>query len=37
MHFMFSLLLDLDGELHGPAVAGAEFEMALDRLRAVLP
>ena len=35
--FLFSLLLDLDGERHGPAVAHEEFEMALDRLRAMLP
>lgn len=35
--FVFSLALDLDGELIGPAVAGEEFEMALDRLRAMLP
>lgn len=35
--FVFSLLLNLEGELIGPAVAGAEFEMALDRLRAMLP
>lgn len=34
---VFSLGLELDGELHGPAVAYEEFEMALDRLRAMLP
>ncbi|MGI8807195.1 MAG: DUF6304 family protein [Acidimicrobiales bacterium] len=35
--YAFSLVLDLDGELHGPAVGGEEFEAALDRLRALLP
>ncbi len=35
--FVFSLVLELDGERYGPAVAHEEFEMALDRLRALLP
>jgi hypothetical protein len=35
--FGFSLQLDLDGEVHGPAFAREDLEMALDQLRTMLP
>lgn len=34
---VFALQVVIDGEVYGPAVASEEFEMALDRLRTMLP